>query len=136
MSAIARRQRQSYAKCRPRMQQCERGPNHRRNPIFLTKGCESARNNAEMALFGSPAPITGNQAENLGSGCHGVAERFEPFLERTLQGSSQFVAPGGIAIERRPPFDKGAVSARHAPISDQRGGAEGPPDRLKFVAMR
>jgi hypothetical protein len=35
--------------------------NHRGNPFFLTKGCESARNNAETALFGRLAPPPGTR---------------------------------------------------------------------------
>jgi hypothetical protein len=37
--------------------------------------------------------------------CQGGPQRFEPFGEGAAKRRSQFVAPNGLAVERRPPFD-------------------------------
>ena len=72
------------------MQQCERGLDNRSSPTFLTKGCKSARNDAETALIGSAAGLAGNRDEP-GPGCYG---RFAPLA-------------GHPAIRGSPGFDRG-----------------------------
>src|SRR6478735_8110305 len=76
--------------------------NHRNNPISLTIGRKSVRNDAQSGFI----EVVTLRREKEGSSCHRVAERFEPFLKRALKGSGQFVPPGGFAVERRPPFDE------------------------------
>src|SRR6266702_7680343 len=85
------------------------------SPTSETNRRESTRTNAETASY----CLTGFRREPGPSARQDVAERFEPFAERSPKRPGQLVAAGRLAIEGRPPFDEGPVS-----IHD-RGNAQG-----------
>src|SRR5437868_7411446 len=100
MATIARRQRQSYAKCALRMQQSEDGQ-------IARSGGSGQRIVPEMRSN----PLMFRQDGLLGTlAAHCRAQRFEPFRKPAAQRPGQLLVPACLAVKCRPPFDKGAVA--------------------------
>ena len=81
--------------------------NHRNNPISLTIGRKSVRNDAQSAVYrGRDTSAVRKTAQAA------IVSRSNSshFSNEPCKGSGQFVAPGGFAIERRPPFDERPVA--------------------------